>query len=110
MRAPSGATPSVYRIEDASEAAATAFADAVNALLPERTEEIDGGALVVLRTFAKTGRQRFLRRLKWFEFGCLGVFVALCASAGIAGVEGLAIATVPIGVIATAALGSARTA
>ncbi|MFE9773564.1 hypothetical protein ACFYOV_18215 [Streptomyces sp. NPDC005931] len=105
LRAPSGATPSVHRIEDVSEPAATAFADAVNALLPERNEEIDGGALVVLRTFAKTRRQRFLRGLKWFVFGCLGVVGALCVTAGIAGVAGLAIAIVPIGAIATAGLG-----
>ncbi|ALC24788.1 hypothetical protein ACH46N_11965 [Streptomyces pristinaespiralis] len=105
LRAPAGATPSIHRIEDVSEAAAVVFADAVNALLPERTEEVDGGALLVLRTFAKTRRQKFLRRLKWFVFGCLGGVVALCVTAGIAGVTGLAIAIVPIGAIATASLG-----
>ncbi|MEU0397775.1 hypothetical protein ABZ208_34485 [Streptomyces sp. NPDC006208] len=105
LRALAGATPSVHRIEDVSEAAATVFADAVNALLPERTEEIDGSALVVLRTLTPSRREKFMRSLKWFVFGCLGVVVAVCVTAGIAGDAGLAIAVVPIGVITTAGLG-----
>ena len=105
LRAPVGARPSVHRSEDVSEAAATAFADAVNARLPERTEEIDGAALVVLRTLTPSRRETFMRRLKWFVSGCLGVVVALCVVAGIAGDAGLAIALVPIGAITTTGLG-----
>ncbi|MFD4139621.1 hypothetical protein [Streptomyces sp. NPDC058572] len=79
-----------------SEAAAV-FADAVNALSPERTEEIEGSALVVLRTFTPSRREKFMRGLKWFVFGCHGVVVAVCVTAGIAGLA--------IGVITTAGLG-----
>jgi hypothetical protein len=105
LRAPAGAIRSVHRIEDVSETAAVVFADAVNALLPERTEEVDGGALVVLRTFARTRRQKFLRRLKWFVLGCLGGVVALCVTAGIAGDVPTAIAVVPVGFLGTLGLG-----
>ncbi|MBC2908069.1 hypothetical protein [Streptomyces cupreus] len=63
LRAPLGATPSVHRIEDVSEAAATAFADAVNALLPEPTEKTDGGA---------RGRPAHLRQDPAPEGSCVG--------------------------------------
>jgi hypothetical protein len=105
LRAPVGATPSVHRIEDVSEAAAVVFVDAVNALLPEQTEEVDGSALVVLRTFARTRRQKFLRRLKWFVFSCLGGVVALSVTAGIAGDVPIAITVVPFGFIGTLGIG-----
>ncbi|MFD8205406.1 DUF3592 domain-containing protein [Streptomyces sp. NPDC059695] len=44
LRAPEGAEPTTYRVEDVSEAAATAFAEAVNGALPEA--DGDGAALV----------------------------------------------------------------
>ncbi|MFE0646462.1 hypothetical protein ACFW2Y_33400 [Streptomyces sp. NPDC058877] len=107
LRAPAGVEPTVHRIEDVSEAAALAFADAVNARLPEQTEEIDGAACTVLHALASSRREQFVRRLKRFVFGCLGTVVALCVAVGAAGGDGLAlaIAGVPIGVITTAGLG-----
>ncbi|MGW2020457.1 hypothetical protein [Streptomyces sp. NPDC001927] len=53
LTAPAGAEPTVYRVTDVSAAAATAFADAVNAGLPERTADesaVDGATLVVTRS------------------------------------------------------------
>ncbi|MFF8604767.1 hypothetical protein ACF06X_02410 [Streptomyces sp. NPDC015346] len=53
LTAPAGAEPTVYRIKDVSAAAATVFADAVNAALPERAEgeeTVDGSTLVVTRS------------------------------------------------------------
>ncbi|MFE5937168.1 hypothetical protein ACFQ69_17455 [Streptomyces sp. NPDC056470] len=44
LTAPAGSTPAVYRIGGMGEAAATVFADVVNASLPERA---DGSAEVV---------------------------------------------------------------
>lgn len=105
LRARAGTIPSVHRIEGVSEAAAVAFADGVNALLTEPAEEIDGSALVVLRTIRTHWRERFLRRLKWFVLGCLGMVVALCVVAAIVGNAGYAIAIVPVGAITTAGLG-----
>ncbi|MFF8602660.1 hypothetical protein ACF065_22045 [Streptomyces sp. NPDC015232] len=53
LTAPAGTEPTVHRIEDVSAAAASVFADAVNAALPERApgeETLDGAALVVTRS------------------------------------------------------------
>lgn len=53
LTAPAGAEPTVYRVTDVSAVAASAFADAVNAALPERTageETIDGSTLVATRS------------------------------------------------------------
>ncbi|MFB7375573.1 hypothetical protein ACFC0D_37765 [Streptomyces sp. NPDC056222] len=53
LTAPAGATPTVYRVTDVSAAAASVFADVVNAALPERAEGetvIDGATLVVTRS------------------------------------------------------------
>lgn len=85
LRALAGTTPSVQRIEDVSEAAAVVFVEAVNALLPDPVGEVDGGALVVVRSFARTRLQKFRRRLLGCVLGALGsvigLFVALTATA-----------------------------
>ncbi|MFI9118644.1 hypothetical protein ACIGW0_04420 [Streptomyces bikiniensis] len=47
--APVETEPVVYRVEDVSEAAATAFADAVEAALPDQVAEVDGSTLVTHR-------------------------------------------------------------
>ncbi|MFE2163548.1 hypothetical protein ACFXB3_00455 [Streptomyces sp. NPDC059447] len=52
LTAPSGAEPTVYRVTDVSAAAASVFADAVNAALPARAAgeaTTDGSALVATR-------------------------------------------------------------
>ncbi|MFG2296589.1 hypothetical protein [Streptomyces sp. NPDC048603] len=79
LRALAGATPAAHRIDDVSAAAAVAFADAVNALLPAPAEEVDGGTLVVVHTFARTWVQRFRRGLAWFSLGFLAAVIALSA-------------------------------
>ncbi|MCX2179761.1 hypothetical protein KV205_04330 [Streptomyces sp. SKN60] len=53
LTAPAGAAPTVHRVEDVSAAAASVFADAVNAALPERApgeETVDGATLVATRS------------------------------------------------------------
>ncbi|XIE78455.1 hypothetical protein AB6O49_10535 [Streptomyces sp. SBR177] len=53
LTAPAGTEPTVHRIEDVSAAAASVFAEAVNAALPERApgeETVDGATLVVTRS------------------------------------------------------------
>ncbi|MFE6066765.1 hypothetical protein [Streptomyces sp. NPDC056525] len=108
LRAPTGTTPVVHRIEGVSEAAATAFADGVNSLLLEPDEEIDGATLLVLRTFRTRRQRRHLRRFMWFMLGCLGAVVALSVIAGVAGDDpGYVVGIVLIGLITAAALGGA---
>jgi hypothetical protein len=107
LRAPAGAEPLVYRVEDVSEAAATLFAKGVTSLLPapEDGEEIDGATLVVLRTRRPEHRRRFLRRIKWLALGCQGSMAALSTAAALADDMGTAIAMVPVGLLATAGFG-----
>ncbi|MFJ7157375.1 hypothetical protein ACIQUQ_20795 [Streptomyces sp. NPDC101118] len=53
LTAPTGAEPTLYRITDVSAAAASVFAEAVNAALPERSAgeaTVDGSTLVVHRS------------------------------------------------------------
>ncbi|WP_030684785.1 hypothetical protein [Streptomyces globisporus] len=104
LRVPAGAAPAAHRIEGVNEAAATAFADGVNSLLPEPDEEVDGRSLVVLRTFRTRQFQRSLRRVKWSALGCLGAVVALSVIGGVAGGFVYPVAIVPIGVITGASL------
>ncbi|MFB7029169.1 MULTISPECIES: hypothetical protein [unclassified Streptomyces] len=106
LRAPAGATPVVHRIEGVSEAAATAFADGVNSLLPEPDEEVDGAALLVLRTFRTRWQRRHLRRFGWFVLVVLGAVVALSVIAGVAGGAGYAVGTVVTGLITAVTLGA----
>ncbi|MGW2305940.1 hypothetical protein [Streptomyces sp. NPDC001809] len=77
LRALPGATPAVYRIEDVSEAAAVVFADAVSALLPARSEEVDGAALVEVRSFGRTRLRTFRYRAVWGTLGALAVLIGL---------------------------------
>ncbi|MFD3658852.1 hypothetical protein [Streptomyces sp. NPDC058620] len=109
LRALAGATPSVHRIEDVSPAAAAAFADAVNALLPQRVEDVEGVALVDVRTFTTTWLQKFRRRLGRALLGCLGGVLALAVATAIAGEGptpvGGAMFIVPLGVMAVIGIG-----
>ncbi|MGW7285758.1 hypothetical protein ACWGH4_09715 [Streptomyces sp. NPDC054847] len=106
LRAPRGTAPTVYQVEDVSEAAATVFADGVNAMLPDREDdETDGTALTVVRALTPTWHQRFVRRLLW---GLLGFFVALVAFTVVAGLAGTAASVIfmlPIGGITWVCLG-----
>ncbi|MFF2780345.1 hypothetical protein ACFVU3_36240 [Streptomyces sp. NPDC058052] len=56
LTAPAGTTPAVHRVDGVSEAAASFFAEAVNATLPECADEAgetaDGSALVTVRSLS----------------------------------------------------------
>ncbi|MGW7194624.1 hypothetical protein [Streptomyces chryseus] len=106
LRAPRGTAPTVYRVEDVSEAAAAVFADGVIALLPDREDgEVDGTALTIVRSLTPTWHQRFVRRLLWGMFGFFVTLVACAVAAGLAGTAVSVIAIVVFGGITWASLG-----
>ncbi|MFF5424573.1 MULTISPECIES: hypothetical protein [unclassified Streptomyces] len=105
LRARSGAEPVVHRVEDVDETAAATFAAGVNALLLEPAEEIDGAALVIVRTRRTLWRERYLRRMKRFVLACVGAVVGVSVLSVLVGDVGRAIAVVPVGFLTTAALG-----
>ncbi|MFF5922093.1 hypothetical protein ACFY8C_27730 [Streptomyces flavochromogenes] len=92
-------TPRVHRIDDVDEAAATAFADGVNALLANRTDsdDVDGAPFAVVRSLTPTWRTRFHRRIMRGTLWHLLALVALCVVAGSLGRWDLVLLTVPIG-------------
>lgn len=87
LTAPAATAPAVYRVEDVSEAAATAFAQAVNGALPAARAAagsvvVDGSALVVTRTAerepeARTPREAVYRKLKWLVAGSFLAIIAM---------------------------------
>ncbi|MFJ5139596.1 hypothetical protein [Streptomyces sp. NPDC088707] len=78
LTAPAGATPHVQRFADVDEAAATAFADAVNAVLPERPEAVDGSGYLSSNRLGDPSVGRVLRVVKRGAlYGTLAI-VALC--------------------------------
>lgn len=99
LRAKPGATPHVHRIDDVDEAAATAFADGVNAILANRTDsdDVDGAPFAVVRSLAPTWRTRFHRRILRGTLWHLLALVVLCLVAGSLGRWDLVLLTVPIG-------------
>ncbi|MEU8776866.1 hypothetical protein [Streptomyces sp. NPDC048606] len=98
LRAPHGVAPTVYRVDDVSEAAATAFADGLNALLPDREDgEVDGAALTVVRSLAPTWHRRFVRRFLWGMLAFLVTLVAATVAAGLTGTAASVIMMIPIG-------------
>jgi hypothetical protein len=99
LRAKAGAAPRVHRVDDVDEAAATAFADGVNAILANRTDsdDVDGAPFAVVRSLAPTWRTRFHRRILRGTLWHLVVLVVLCVVAGSLGRWDLVLLTVPIG-------------
>ncbi|MEX0170659.1 hypothetical protein [Streptomyces sp. LMG1-1-1.1] len=82
LTAPDGAEPTTYGVADVSEAAATAFAEAVNGALPEREgEAVDGAALVTTRVTAAPAPARG----KALVLGAAVPVVALDVFVGVAG-------------------------
>ncbi|MCX5388895.1 hypothetical protein [Streptomyces sp. NBC_00094] len=81
------------------EAAATAFADGVNAILANRTDsdDVDGAPFAVVRSLAPTWRTRFHRRILRGTLWHLLALVVLCVVAGSLGKWDLVLLTVPIG-------------
>ncbi|MCL7428822.1 hypothetical protein [Streptomyces sp. YS415] len=63
LTAPHGSRPAVHRLDDVGEAAADAFAGAINAALPDGSgPAVDGSALVTVRTLDDERRKVRLRR------------------------------------------------
>ncbi|MGW6394438.1 hypothetical protein ACWFR1_28945 [Streptomyces sp. NPDC055103] len=104
LTAPAGKAPAVHRVEGVSEAAATMFADAVNATLPAHAGEageIDGATLVTVRALTESDKDARKRRLKRWTWVAALVIVAVTVTVGILGPAVLAIAflvTAPVGV------------
>ncbi|MFI9112723.1 hypothetical protein [Streptomyces venezuelae] len=92
LRTLAGATPAVHRIEDVSAAAAVVFTDAVNALVPRPVEEVDGPALVELRTFTKTWVETYRGKVGRVLLGGLGGILVLAVITAIVGDEKTAFA------------------
>ncbi|MFE5614396.1 hypothetical protein [Streptomyces sp. NPDC056463] len=88
LTAPAGSTPAVYRIGGMGEAAATVFADVVNASLPERAdgsaEVVDGRALVTV-TREESGEDAWFVNVAvwWWTAGLL--IVAMTVVIGFVG-------------------------
>jgi hypothetical protein len=94
LTAPAGSVPAVHRVEGVSEAAATVFADTVNAALPERaegSEVVDGSALVTVRALTESREERRTRTLKISGLAVLVLIVALAMAVGIHGVWSIAV-------------------
>jgi hypothetical protein len=69
LTTPAGTVPAVHRIDGVSEAAATMFASALNAALPEaagRDTTADGSALIETQTRPVSRRERKVRLIKWW--------------------------------------------
>ncbi|MFD6972127.1 hypothetical protein [Streptomyces sp. NPDC059949] len=83
LTAPAGTAPTVYRIENVSEAAAGAFARAVSAVLPPAAEGaavVDGSTLVTTHAAeraSETPREAFGRRVKRFVWGSVLAVVVM---------------------------------
>ncbi|MEW1904466.1 MULTISPECIES: hypothetical protein [unclassified Streptomyces] len=102
LRSKAGATPRVHRIDDVDEAAATAFADGVNAILANRTDsdDVDGAPFAVVRSLAPTWRMRFHRRILRGTLWHLLALVVLCVVAGSLDRWDLVLLTVLVGGLA----------
>ncbi|MEU9105730.1 hypothetical protein AB0D54_15380 [Streptomyces xanthophaeus] len=86
--APAADTMHVHRVWNVVDAAAFAFADAVNAALPERTEEteaIDGADLVHGERLYRPGYRNWLRGMKRGALLATLVAIGSCVLAGFTG-------------------------
>jgi len=83
LTAPSGTVPAVHRVDDVSAAAAGLFAEAVNAVLPERPAGADGSKLVTTRAVIESRQERGKRRRRRWGTAvvlvCAGLAVAVAA-------------------------------
>ncbi|MCD2466961.1 hypothetical protein ACFCWD_05145 [Streptomyces sp. NPDC056374] len=78
LTAPAGATPHVQRFADVDEAAATAFADGVNAALPEQPETVDGAGYISSTRLGDPSVGRVFRVIKRGALHGTLAIVALC--------------------------------
>ncbi|MFE7553195.1 DUF3592 domain-containing protein [Streptomyces gardneri] len=97
LTAPEGAEPTAYGVTDVSEAAATAFAEAVDAALPERAA--DGAALVTTHEVAvpATARRGAVAVAAAVPVVALGAFVGATGRGEDAVVFGLAVLAIVLG-------------
>ncbi|MFF8605747.1 hypothetical protein ACF06X_07390 [Streptomyces sp. NPDC015346] len=89
LTAPAGSTPAVHRVGGVSEAAATMFADAVNASLPESADEsaeaADGSALVTVSTLTESDEDAWFRKFTFWAWTAGLLIVAMTVVIGILG-------------------------
>ncbi|WP_328487136.1 hypothetical protein [Streptomyces zaomyceticus] len=97
LTAPAGATPHVQRFADVDEAAATAFADAVNAALPERTEAADGAGYISSNRLSDPYATAALRVIKRGALHGTLAIVALCVLVSVTGHPAAIILLTPSG-------------
>ncbi|MFD8015777.1 hypothetical protein, partial [Streptomyces sp. NPDC059762] len=84
LRAKTGATPRVHRIDDVDPDGAVLFVDTINDLLANRTDrdDVDGARFAAIRSLAPRWRHRFARRVRR---GVLFYLLALVVLAVVAG-------------------------
>ncbi|WP_225803540.1 DUF3592 domain-containing protein [Streptomyces sp. NK15101] len=105
LTAPNGAEPVVYRVEDVSEAAATAFADSVNDALPEE-EAYDGAELVTTRAVEAAAPRRWPLAIgAAVPVLALDVFLGAAGGARSAGLFWPALLVVAVGVLLVHVMG-----
>ncbi|WP_329623545.1 hypothetical protein OG357_26595 [Streptomyces sp. NBC_01255] len=98
LTAPAGTTPCVQRFEDVDEAAAVAFADAVNATLPPEGKVADGSTHIEGdRLGGDPHATNALRTLKRGSLYATLAIVALCVLVVVTGHAGLIILIIPFG-------------
>ncbi|MFE0647965.1 hypothetical protein ACFVZH_05160 [Streptomyces sp. NPDC059534] len=91
----------VHRVWDVvDEAAGAAFAEAVNAALPERAEAVDGADLVTGERLYQPSYRDWLRRVKRGSLIATLTVVALCVLVSVAGYPATLIVIIPFGFLA----------
>ncbi|MFD3534660.1 hypothetical protein [Streptomyces sp. NPDC058664] len=95
LKAPRGSTPAVHRVGGVSEAAATMFADAVNASLPERADEsaeaADGSVLVTVSTLTESDEDAWFRKFTFWAWTAGLLIVAMAVVIALLGPMELAV-------------------
>ncbi|MEV8588637.1 hypothetical protein [Streptomyces sp. NPDC051180] len=98
--APGAERTHVHRVWDVvDEAAAAAFAEAVNAALPERADAVDGADLVTGERLYQPSYRNWLRGVKRGSLLATLAFVALCVLVGVAGYPAALIVMIPFAFI-----------
>ncbi|MER8043083.1 hypothetical protein [Streptomyces sp. NPDC094032] len=97
---PETATTYVHHVQDVDEAAGLAFAEAVNRVLPERTEAVDGAGLVTGERLYQPSYRNWIRRVKRGSLFALLAAAALCVLVGVTGHPAALVAIIPFSVTA----------
>ncbi|MFF2775932.1 hypothetical protein ACFVU3_13580 [Streptomyces sp. NPDC058052] len=95
LTAPAGSNPAVHRVGGVSEAAATMFADTVNASLPEHADEsaesADRSALVTVSTLTESDEDANFRGLTFWAWTAGLLILAMAVVIGILGPMAMAV-------------------